>query len=275
MHVFLRYAAYTDHLPNRMFTKAYDARILFITSGEGEIRFSDRAEALFANSMVYYPAGTEYLPLPSAEAPPYFVTLNFDFDHSGEHIGSVMPPVASNEFKAELANESHLHCGISIYQTPFVLHHAKEFKEAFLEIVKAFSRGTPHAREAAQSLLQYVLCRISEQDLHPYEELYNRIVAYIAENLPDIESNAQIARAINYHPYYINQYFKSKSGKTLHKYVLEQRLQRSVALLRGGNESISTIAHNVGFKNADHFSKCFKAHYRTPPSDLHNKTKLV
>lgn len=34
MDIFLRFAAETCHLPNPFFTKAYDARMLYILSGE-------------------------------------------------------------------------------------------------------------------------------------------------------------------------------------------------------------------------------------------------
>lgn len=275
MNIFLRFAAYTNSLPNRIFTKAYDARVLFIVSGKGEIRFADRKESLFANSFAYYPSGVEYLPLPSKDNPPQFVTLNFDFDHSRKHINKVMPPVATNEFKTQLANNSHLNCGHALYETPFILHNLKELRDFFLEITKAFARGTEQSRETAQSLLQYILCYISEQEFQHSEDLYNQIVGYVSENLSNIESNEQIAKAINYHPNYINQYFKSKSGETLHKYILNQRLQRSVELLNCSNESISSIAYEVGFKNSDHFSKCFKKFYGITPSELRNKTKMI
>lgn len=275
MQIFIRHAQYTDRLPNRYMTKAYDARLLFIVSGKGEMHFADRVEPFAANTLIYYPAGCSYLPLPDPADPPQFITVNFDFDRSHSHITEAMYPAPVDRFQATEAINSHLNCGRALYQKPFILHHAGGLKASFLEIADACLDMHAVCKETAEALLQYVLCRLSDRKERETDGLYGRIVEYISANLTTIRDNAEIAEALNYHPYYINQYFKTQSGKTLHKYILESRLHKAALLLRTSTDSIADIAEAVGFKNADHFSKCFKEQYHVTPTAFRRTAMLV
>ncbi len=275
MQVFVRHAAYTDILPNRFMTKAYDARLLFIVSGKGEMHFADKVEPFSANTLIYYPAGYAYLPLPDPDDPPRFVTINFDFDRTHSHITEAIYPTPVDRFEPSAAISSHLNCGRALYQKSFVLHHMGDLQTSFLEIADTYSKMTDTSKETAEALLQYVLCRLSDRKEEETDGLYGRIVDYIAANLTTIRDNAEIAQALNYHPYYINQYFKTQSGKTLHKYILESRLHKAAVLLRMSADSIADIAEAVGFKNADHFSKCFKEQYRVTPTAFRRTAILV
>lgn len=275
MQLFIRYAAYTGYLPNRFLTKAYDARLLFIVSGKGEMHFADGVEPFEANTLLYYPAGCAYLPLPDLKDPPRFVTINFDFDRTHAHLTDTMSPVAVDLFDPSVALASHLGCGRALYQRPFILHHMGDLKDAFLEIAADYERMSPAASETAEALLQYVLCRLSDRQEQEKDSLYTRILEYIALNYATIEGNDEIAQALNYHPYYINQFFKAKSGKTLHKYIVELRLQKGAGLLRGSTQSVADIAQAVGFKNADHFSKRFAQQYHITPTRFRRAAALV
>lgn len=275
MQIFLRHAAYTDTLPNRFMTKAYDARLLFIVDGKGEMRFADRVEPFSANTLIYYPAGCAYLPIPDPQNPPRFVTVNFDFDHTHRHITKAIYPVAVDRFEDSAAISSHINCGRALYQKAFVLRHRGDLKGYFLEIADAFGKMAEAPKETAEALLQYVLCHLSDRKEAETGGLYGRILDYISANLITIRDNAQIAEALNYHPYYINQYFKSQSGKTLHKYILETRLHKAALLLRAGTDSVADVAEMVGFKNADHFSKCFKEQYHVTPTAFRKATMLI
>ncbi len=239
------------------------------------MHFVDRTVPFKANTLIYYPAGCTYLPLPDEQDPPQFVTINFDFDRTHAHITETISPAPANCFEIGAALNSHLGCGRMLYQKPFVLQHMGDLKGAFLEIAETFSRMSESSKETAEALLQYVLCRLSDRKEQEKDTLYNRVLEYIALNYATIENNDQVAQALNYHPYYINQYFKAQSGKTLHKYIMEWRLQKGAQLLRSSTQSIADIAHTVGFKNADHFSKCFTQQYHIIPTRFRRTAMLV
>ena len=93
MNIFLRYAAETTNLPNHFRTIAYDARILYILSGRGELDYGDESALLEPCSLCYYPAGAPYYPRSVSAEPMRFVTLNFDFTREYAAVTDTQLPV--------------------------------------------------------------------------------------------------------------------------------------------------------------------------------------
>lgn len=265
MQIFLRYAAVTDRLPNRFMTCAYDARMLYILSGEGKLMLTDRVEPFAANTLLYYPPGTPYLPLPSPAYPPRFVTLNFDFYGLCRNRTQVLSPVAVEKFDPARAINSHLECGHELFESSFALRHAGDLRESFLEIAEEYGCMTVAAQETAEALLQYLCCRLAAHERRETDKVYDRLLAYISTNYAGIHDNAELAKKFCYHPQYLNQLFRKKSGKPLHQYIRDLRLRRAAGLLRDTEQSIAEIAEMSGFKNPDHFSRCFSEKYGVSP----------
>ena len=68
-------------------------------------------------------------------------------------------------------------------------------------------------------------------------------------------------------PYYISKIFKSETGDTLIRHLINLRLERAKELLgQGGTGSIQEVAAAVGYEDAYHFSKLFKKRYGISPS---------
>jgi AraC family transcriptional regulator len=60
--------------------------------------------------------------------------------------------------------------------------------------------------------------------------------------------------------------FHAATGKTPHRYVLEQRLHRAAAMLSGGRWPISLVCAECGFRSPKHFSQKFRSAFGIPPS---------
>jgi AraC-like DNA-binding protein len=101
------------------------------------------------------------------------------------------------------------------------------------------------------------------------ESLINRIHQYIETNLCNTNlSNQSIAASQGISIRYLNKLFEEQA-ESVHSLVLEKRLNRSLKLLQDPGylgHSIETIAYNVGFSSAAHFSRCFKKHFGQSPS---------
>jgi len=101
------------------------------------------------------------------------------------------------------------------------------------------------------------------------ESLINRIHQYIEMNLCNSDLNNQsIAASQGISLRYLNKLFEEQSD-SVHSLVLEKRLKRSLKLLQDpaySGHSIETIAYNVGFSSAAHFSRCFKKYFGQNPS---------
>ena len=62
------------------------------------------------------------------------------------------------------------------------------------------------------------------------------------------------------------------TNKTAVKLIREIRLEKAKSLLMKNGKNVSEIAFEVGFKDPNYFSVCFKEQFGIPPSDVLKKT---
>ena len=62
--------------------------------------------------------------------------------------------------------------------------------------------------------------------------------------------------------------FKSEYGITVHKFLLDYRLKKSMEMLKNSKKSVQDIALECGFSDANYFSKVFKKKYNSSPSNI-------
>ncbi|MBQ3258906.1 MAG: AraC family transcriptional regulator [Clostridia bacterium] len=276
MELYLRYAADTSYLPNRFFTKAYDCRMLFILEGTGEIKLGDETYELKKNVLCYYPAGTRYLPISSTDDTLKFITLNFDFDTTHPHRFTLSSTVAEEEFCPEKALASHNGDVPELFKTYFVIQNAYNLRNIFLEIEQEYNGNERYGKEKAAAKLQYLCYCLPTYNIDINRELFNQILSFINDHLCTMQSNKELAQALNYHPYYLNKIFKMRTGISIHQYILKKRLEKSVQLLRDTNKSIAEIANLCGFFDQRHFSSLFSKKLGCTPSQTRKSgTKLL
>lgn len=94
-----------------------------------------------------------------------------------------------------------------------------------------------------------------------------RIISYFEQHYSEKISLDQIAENMYLSPFYISKIFKSETGDTPIRHLINIRLEKAKQLLEvGHNGSIQEIAAMVGYEDAYHFSKLFKKRYGIPPS---------
>jgi len=84
-----------------------------------------------------------------------------------------------------------------------------------------------------------------------------RLVEYIEENLGGDLSLERMAAEVEVSPLYLARAFKAAVGESPHRYVLQRRLERAKALLRGTDTPIVEVALSVGFSSQSHLSNWF------------------
>ena len=80
------------------------------------------------------------------------------------------------------------------------------------------------------------------------------IRAHIQENLT-VES---VAAALSLNSSYLSKLFKQEMGKTISRYIREQKIQIAQNMLRHLDESSLNIANYLGFSSQSHFIQVFK-----------------
>ncbi len=272
MDIFLRYAKKTCDLPNNFITKAYDCRILFILNGTGKIWLDNKEYLLKENTLCYYPAATPYFPKSSDDFPMEFVTLNFDFNRNYTNFVNAFAPVAEKDFlsdRAVLPTEEVP----EIFKSYFVLENAVEYREDFLKLVNEFSADVPYGKEKAETKLKYLLLSMTTHSFCKENRIFEETLSYIKNNILSINSNEEIAQFMNYHSYYLNKIFKEKTGTSMHRYIINERLKIAADLLITTSHNVNEVAKLSGFENSRHFSTAFMKKYKCTPSSMRKRSK--
>ncbi len=64
---------------------------------------------------------------------------------------------------------------------------------------------------------------------------------------------------------YLSKYIKEKAGMTFQEVVKEARMKKARALLRQTNQTVETVAAEVGYETVEHFNRLFKKSYGITP----------
>ncbi len=100
----------------------------------------------------------------------------------------------------------------------------------------------------------------------------DQIIGYFEDHFSEKISLDQIAENMYLSPFYISKIFKSETGATPIRHLIDIRLEKARELLEGGwDGSIQEVAATVGYNDAYHFSKLFKKRYGVSPSQVRRK----
>ncbi|MEY8356050.1 AraC family transcriptional regulator [Lachnospiraceae bacterium 54-53] len=92
------------------------------------------------------------------------------------------------------------------------------------------------------------------------------IMDYINSRLTEEMTVDAIARACYISRYHLMHLFKEETGYTLFDYITEKRLALARELLKTG-KSVTEVCFGCGFKNYSTFSRAYKKHFHTSPSE--------
>jgi len=97
----------------------------------------------------------------------------------------------------------------------------------------------------------------------------DQIVNYFEDHYSEKISLDQIAENMYLSPFYISRIFKSETGDTPIRHLINIRLEKAKELLENGFDgSIQEVAAEVGYDDVYHFSKLFKKRFGMPPSKI-------
>lgn len=96
---------------------------------------------------------------------------------------------------------------------------------------------------------------------------------FIAQNLAELPSLAQIARRVGTHDKRLSTLFRENLGLTVFAYAREARLRKAQELLADSLLSIQDIADTVGFRSACNFTTAFRERQGLTPSQYRQQAK--
>ncbi len=103
------------------------------------------------------------------------------------------------------------------------------------------------------------------------EEKINTAIDYLNTNFTGDISRENLAAALGIHPDNFSRYFRQHTGKKYNEYINDLRINEAIRLLKETNDSIITIAMNVGFNSLRTFNHTFLSSTGCTPGDFRRK----
>lgn len=106
-----------------------------------------------------------------------------------------------------------------------------------------------------------------------HEDEMTYALQFIDKNLTKNLTLERVADYMNISPHYFSKLFKSEVGQNFIDYVTEKKVERAKEMIRETDIPLNTIAFEMGFNEANYFSKVFKKITGKTPSQF-RKTVL-
>ena len=267
----IRSADVYERIGNSEFCRSYDARLIYIISGD--LAFScegdKKAVHLGPGNLVYIPAGTIY----KLKAK-FIRAAVFSFDLTSENPlpTDKLIPVSPGEFNEQLLHETE---DAAPFDKVILLEDAEADREKFIAMTNLAISCEGEWRAHISAELKLMLLKIGEnknENALPTRMVEN-LDSYIRENYNDEISNTEIGAIFGYHPFYVSRMLKDKKGITLRQYIISYRFKAAKKMLELTDKSIADIAVETGFTDASYFAKSFKATFGITPKEYRNSFK--
>ena len=128
--------------------------------------------------------------------------------------------------------------------------------------------------QSYQSLYEWLEIKISEvcrNILTKKEEstvdIVKKAQLYIEENYSKDIILEEVSKQLQISPYYLSKLFKKRSGNTFIEYLTSVRIEKAKELLRNSSKSMKEICVEVGYADANYFSRTFKKNVGVSPTE--------
>ena len=267
----VRFACILSALPAGDFHCAYDCRLFLVLEGRAVITVEDTDYVLTENDCLYIPPAVPYRFGEWSEGELRVININADL---------VQPdrthPMARHPDPVGRFDETALFGRIP--PAPLDIPHRVTDFGAAIPLLTALCTEFRHRAEgyrvAADSLLRAVavlLCRRLDGGAAALPLLVQQLSEYIrAHYMEHIDAHV-LREQFHYHPYYLGEVFRRATGKTLHRYLIEERLYAARRLMTATDLTLSVIAERVGFRNSSDFSRVFRTSVGMSPSEYRER----
>lgn len=248
--------------------KAYDHRLIYITSGSGKAEIGDITKELTPGDLLYWPAGTVYRLSRGNESVLGLICINFDYTQRHADIVRNMPPVSENEYISDKQTETPCFSDTLTLNGIIVLENQAAIGAVLKEMDSESRRPDAYTGFQLNALMSKALCMLVRRAEGPRARRSpaSDIIEYIHAHYTEPITNATLAKHFNYHANYISQLIRRHTGLALHHYLLKVRIDNALRMINSTNMPLSEIAADVGFHSFSYFSQYFKKQTGYSPS---------
>ena len=255
---YIRFADIVQFAVNRMPSKTCDCRLLYALSGTAEIGLNGQLFDAAHGSLFCFQPGTAYEIHPHPMIP--LLILDFDYTQQYAAIENSFDVIPATRFDPQTAHPVYRFADYPLMDQPLARVNMQPLELQLRTIVQEFRMRRLCFRERCAMLLKALLYEIPryDSDSDKKNALTDRLLEYIALHFAEPITNQSIADAFNYDPCYLNRLIRTRTGVSLHDYVIRYRITEAAKLLHFSDKSVSQIAMETGFSSLAHFSSTFK-----------------
>lgn len=99
-----------------------------------------------------------------------------------------------------------------------------------------------------------------------YRRRIRDVMTFVEANLeraPDLNELAQVAC---FSPFHFHRIFRGMLGESVHEYTRRMRLERVAVRLKTSKVTVTDLAWEVGYQNAESLTRAFRSHFGMAPS---------
>lgn len=162
-----------------------------------------------------------------------------------------------------------------------VFHYDQKINTLVKAFVRESTTGIPYMNSLMLCLLTEIILRLlqgtyaspmnqSVNTAHQsaMDELFDRIIAYIDENIYDPLTIPEICEHFSLSRSALQLMFKNAVDQSPKKYINDKKLERSCQMLLENRHTISEISLRLGYSSIHYFSKSFNMKYHMSPSEF-------
>lgn len=122
-------------------------------------------------------------------------------------------------------------------------------------------------KERMEHFGQQYIDMVSAQSGDGCEDAVEKVERYIREHLSEELSVKNLAEMVYVGADHLTRTFKKRYGKTITDYILQQRMNLAVELLKNPSLTITMVSDAVGFGNYSYFTEQFKRTFGKTPQE--------
>ena len=234
---------------------AYDHRLFYILEGEGVFITADGEYPLAPDTLLFFAPAFGY----HFRGKMRVIVLNFDMTRDASHLKAPICPPPAAEFSSDRIFNALTVDGLS---SPLVRTDGRLFLDELMSIVHNYDPEDQLADAITSAEMKRLLVELLRGERRRGDasgELIEELRRYIRVHAAEISDNSEIARHFGYHPVYIASLFRERTGESLHRAVVSERIRLAKEWLIRTELSIEEIASGTGFSSRSHFCTAFKA----------------